>query len=82
MAPSTATASPAQCTHLAATRWPVPVALCTQLFASYKCAAGVRHTFGLPLNVLLDTLNLFASAPTAEGLTLRYPGPNNELECG
>lgn len=48
-----------------------------ELFAAVDCPAG-RQTFGLQFALLLDALQVFASAPGVE-LEMRYPGPNHEL---
>jgi cell cycle checkpoint protein len=47
------------------------------LFSAVHCPAG-RQIFGVQFGLLLDTLQVFASAPGLE-LELRYPGPNQEL---
>mmetsp|Transcript_15197 Transcript_15197/g.26347 ORF Transcript_15197/g.26347 Transcript_15197/m.26347 type:complete len:309 (-) Transcript_15197:135-1061(-) len=52
-----------------------------QLFDTYSCPGGVRHTFGLQLDSLLSTLSIFSSAPSSIGLRLTYPGPQDELLC-
>ncbi|GIL72582.1 hypothetical protein Vretifemale_2910 [Volvox reticuliferus] len=50
-----------------------------ELFSRFVCGAEVRHEFGLQLQLLLDTLALFASA--AAPMTAYYPGSQGELVC-
>ncbi|GFR41384.1 hypothetical protein Agub_g2067, partial [Astrephomene gubernaculifera] len=50
-----------------------------ELFARFHCSADVRHEFGIQLQLLLDTLAVFASA--AAPMTAHYPGPQGELVC-
>ncbi|KAG2499206.1 hypothetical protein HYH03_002787 [Edaphochlamys debaryana] len=50
-----------------------------ELFSRYTCASGVYHEFGIQLQLLLDTLAVFASASAP--MTAHYPGPQAELVC-
>ncbi len=58
---------------------PCPMPPPLQLFSRFVCPADLRHEFGLQLQLLLDTLAVFATAgaPTA----WHYPGPHGELVC-
>ncbi|KAK9841380.1 hypothetical protein WJX74_004858 [Apatococcus lobatus] len=55
------------------------VFVAAQLFADFKCP-GAKRTLGIPLNQLIDILNVF-SAGFGGDLNLKYPGPSNELLC-
>lgn len=48
-----------------------------QVFAEYQ-VPWERKTFGLHFHNFTDTLTVFASTSTSD-LTIRYPGPNEEL---
>ncbi|PNW84881.1 hypothetical protein CHLRE_03g162250v5 [Chlamydomonas reinhardtii] len=50
-----------------------------ELFSRFECGAEDRHEFGIQLQLLLDTLAVFASA--AAPMTAHYPGPQGELVC-
>ncbi|KAG2440363.1 hypothetical protein HXX76_004468 [Chlamydomonas incerta] len=50
-----------------------------ELFSRFECGAEDRHEFGIQLQLLLDTLSVFASA--AAPMTAHYPGPQGELVC-
>ncbi|GLC35970.1 hypothetical protein PLESTF_001245000 [Pleodorina starrii] len=50
-----------------------------ELFSRFTCGSEVRHEFGIQLQLLLDTLGLFASA--AAPMTAHYPGAQGELVC-
>ena len=50
-----------------------------QLFADFR-SPGAKRTLGVPLNQLIDILNVFAIGFGGE-LSLKYPGPDNELLC-
>ncbi|CAI7895274.1 unnamed protein product, partial [Closterium sp. NIES-53] len=50
------------------------------LFMDYVYRPDVRYRFGINLSLLIDCLSAFsASATTGHVLTLRYPGPDNQL---
>ncbi|CAI5984827.1 unnamed protein product [Closterium sp. NIES-65] len=51
-----------------------------ELFVDYVYRPEVRYRFGINLSLLIDCLSAFsASATTGHVLTLRYPGPDNQL---
>lgn len=52
-----------------------------ELFLDYVYRPHVRLRFGISLTLLIDTLSAFSSASAASSpiLTLRYPGPDNQL---
>ncbi|KAK9785180.1 hypothetical protein WJX73_005914 [Symbiochloris irregularis] len=49
----------------------------SEVFAEFQ-VPWVRKTFGLHFHTFTDTLTVFASTSTSD-LTIRYPGPNEEL---
>ena len=52
-----------------------------QLFVHYTYRCPVRTRFALSLSLLIDCLSAFSSSFSAAGLllTIRYPGPDNQL---
>ncbi len=47
------------------------------MFKAFSCPCTCK--FGVQFSQLLDTLNIFSSAPAQADITMAYPGPNGEL---